>query len=55
MGSVWEIEPESENPQFWICYHAAMLFFHGIFTYEQFDEIYKKITTQNTDQNESKH
>ncbi len=31
---------ETKNPVFWICWHAAMLFLHGVISYEQFNEIY---------------
>lgn len=41
--SIWHDNiKEYRNPEFWICYHACMLFLHGIFTYDQFNEIYKK-------------
>lgn len=33
---------ETKNEPFWICYHACMLFLHGAFTKEQFDQVYNK-------------
>lgn len=40
--SIWYDKPsELENQPFWICYHACMLFLHGVFTYDQFEEVYK--------------
>ena len=41
--SIWdEIKPESEKPEFWICYHACMLFLHGIINLETFNSIYDR-------------
>jgi hypothetical protein len=35
---------ETNNEPFWICYHAVMLFLHGVITKEDFDKIYKQQT-----------
>jgi hypothetical protein len=35
---------ETNNQSFWICYHAVMLFLHGVITKEDFDKIYKQQT-----------
>lgn len=41
--NLWVDRPsELENQPFWICYHACMLFLHGVLTYKQFNKIYKK-------------
>jgi hypothetical protein len=43
--SGWDnIELESDNPVFWICYHACMLYMHGVLTYEDFMKIYHEQT-----------
>jgi len=45
--SIWIDRPcETENPIFWICYHATMLFIHGAMTYQQLDEIYVRYTNK---------
>jgi hypothetical protein len=48
--SIWEAQDhESKNPSFWICWHACMLFLHGILTYEQFEKIYNSQKDVNND------
>jgi hypothetical protein len=37
-----EIRNETDNPEFWICYHACMLFIFEVITYETFMSIYNK-------------
>ena len=38
---LWNCTNETDNPRFWICWHACMLYLHGVFSYEQFDKIYQ--------------
>jgi hypothetical protein len=33
---------ETKNSPFWICWHAGMLFLHGVITYQAFENIYNK-------------
>lgn len=40
--SAWNPADETNNPAFWICWHACMLFLHGVITKETFDSIYKR-------------
>lgn len=42
----WETVDETKNASFWICWHACMLFLHGVITKSQFDEIYNTQTNQ---------
>lgn len=34
------IPDETDNAKFWICWHACMLFLHGVISYNEFEKIY---------------
>lgn len=40
MTGMWDTIDETENQPFWICWHACMLFLHGVITKQEFDKIY---------------
>lgn len=43
MGNGWkEVTDETKNAPFWICWHAGMLFLHGVITIETFNSIYNR-------------
>lgn len=38
--NIWEVRPsELDNAPFWICYHAVMLWLHGVISKEDMDTI----------------
>lgn len=48
MGKGWQpINDETTNSPFWICWHACMLYLHGVISYQAFEEIYNKYATLN--------
>jgi len=42
--SNWSTVDETKDEDFWICYHACMLFLHGVISYEDFKNIYNQQT-----------
>lgn len=46
MADIWDNTSESEDSAFWICWHACMLFLHGVITKSEFDKIYNKHSKQ---------